>query len=115
PTPHSPSRASALPQGPLRFPSYRRGCSLIVTDITVSQSLHQISPRAKCRRGGFHMPALSARPFVDYFQPEQLKRLSSLMTPKRVQSGTNLFQDKEQADYLYFIHEIGRASCRETG
>ncbi|MFS8514599.1 MAG: cyclic nucleotide-binding domain-containing protein, partial [Planifilum fulgidum] len=51
------------------------------------------------------MTALSARRFVDYFQPEQLKRLSSLMTPKRVQSGTNLFQDKEQADYLYFIHE----------
>ena len=49
--------------------------------------------------------AVSAHRFVDYFQPEQLKRLSSLMTSKRVNSGINLFQDKEQADYLYFIHE----------
>lgn len=46
-----------------------------------------------------------AHRFVEFFQPEQFQRISALMITKRVHSGGNLFQGKERADCLYFIHE----------
>lgn len=43
--------------------------------------------------------------FVDFLRPEQFERLRAIMTPKKVQSGTYLFQDEDWAEYLYYIHE----------
>lgn len=53
--------------------------------------------------------------FIDYFQPEQFQRLRPLMTSKKVQSGTSLFQDR--TDCLYFIHEgiVKIVNNTETG
>jgi len=43
--------------------------------------------------------------FVDFVRPDQFERLLAIMTPKKVRSGTYLFQDEDWTEYLYYIHE----------
>lgn len=49
--------------------------------------------------------SVARKRFVDFLRPEQFERLRAIMTPKRVRSGTYLFQDEDWAESLYYIHE----------